>query len=759
MSLILYRFGRWAYRARKLVVALWMLVLLLAVAGSMLFGKPAVEGFTIPGTEAQQAMDSLSHTFPEMAGSSAQMVVLAPDDQRVDDEPSVQAVRTAVSDLQAIDGVASVADPFDPSITGAFTEDGRAALISVQFDQPTADVTEATSAGVVRVGELLADTLPVGSHVSTGGEAFAAVEVPHDNLTEVIGLALAFLILLATFGSFVAAGMPMITAVLGVGITLFAIELATAFADVSSTAPVLATMLGLAVGIDYTLFVLSRHVAQLRAGMEPEESAARAVATAGSAVVFAGLTVVIALIGLAIVNIPFLTVMGVAAAAAVALAVVVALSLTPALLGFSVGSLSRTIARSEAKRAFRRERIAASKTGGTGERRSTRYFARWVHLATVRPLVTIALVIGGVGMLSAPAMDLRLGLPGTESQPLDSSARQTYDLVAEHFGPGTNGPLVVTGSIDTSNDPVALMDDLRAEFVDLDGVAAVPLATPDPTGATGIVTIVPDSAPDSEDTKQLVESIRELAGDLESEYGVALSVTGQTAAGIDTSTLLSDALLPYVAFIVILSIILLAMVFRSIWVPIKATVGFLLTIGSALGSVALVYSWGWFTGPLGVDETGPVISFMPIIVLGVLFGLAMDYEVFLVSTMREEYVHGAGARSAITLGFARSAPIVTAAAMIMFAVFATFIPAADSTIKPIALALAVGVFVDAFVVRMTFVPAVMKLLGDRAWSVPAWLDRVLPSFDIEGEKLTRELADATEPSSLSVVGARDASAP
>ncbi|MGA9872583.1 MAG: MMPL family transporter [Rhodococcus sp. (in: high G+C Gram-positive bacteria)] len=753
MSLILYRFGRWAYRARKLVVALWLLVLVLTVAGSVVFGKPAVEGFTIPGTEAQQAMDSLSQTFPEMTGSSAQIVVTAPEDARVDDESSVQAVRAAVSDLQSVDGVASVTDPFDPSVTGQFTEDGRAALISVQFDQPTADVTETTSADVVNAGEQLTDTLPAGSEVSTGGEAFAAVEVPHDNLTEVIGLALAFLILLATFGSFVAAGMPMITAVLGVGITLSAIELVTAFTDVSSTAPVLATMLGLAVGIDYTLFVLSRHVAQLRAGMETEESVARAVATAGSAVVFAGLTVVIALVGLAIVSIPFLTVMGVAAAAAVALAVVVALSLTPALLGFSAGVFSRGVARSETKRSVNTTDKAPE---NSRVRRSDRFFARWVRLATVRPLVTIALVIAGVGMLSVPAMDLRLGLPGAESQPLDSSARHTYDLVAEHFGPGTNGPLVVTGSIDASGDPVALMGELRAEFAALDGVAAVPLATPDPAGTTGIVTIIPDSAPDSEDTKQLVESIRTLADDLEAKYGVALSVTGKTAAGIDVSTLLSDALLPYIAFIVILSIILLTMVFRSVRVPIKATVGFLFTIGSALGSVALVYSWGWFTGPLGVEETGPVISFMPIIVLGVLFGLAMDYEVFLVSTMREEYVHGAGARSAIELGFARSAPIVTAAAMIMFAVFATFIPAADSTIKPIALALAVGVFVDAFVVRMTFVPAVMGLLGDRAWSMPAWLDRLLPSFDIEGEKLTRELADATETPSLPAVGTRHA---
>ncbi|MGJ9421397.1 MMPL family transporter [Aeromicrobium sp. CF3.5] len=747
MSMFLYRLGRWSYRARRWVAGAWVLLLLATVAGSALLGRPPVEGFSIPGTEAQEAMDTLGEAFPEMTGSSAQVIVVAPDGSRIDDEPSKAALGTAVRTLGGIDDVVAVSDPFDPATTDGMTDDGTAALVSVQLGKEAAEVDGATLAGLTDAGDELRAMLPEGSQVSIGGEAFAAVEVPHDNLGEIIGIALAFLVLLVTFGSFVAAGLPLITAVGVVGVTLTAIGVVTSFADISSTAPVLATMLGLAVGIDYALFVLSRHVRQLREGMAAEESVARSVATAGSAVVFAGLTVVIALVGLAIVNIPFLTVMGVAAGAAVGLAVVMALTLTPALLGFSSGLLVRGIRRREAKRVARARHLEPDRSVVIDERKSvsTRFFSRWVRLATVRPLVTIGLVVGTIGLLSVPALDLRLGLQDAGSQPRDSSARQTYDLVAENFGPGRNGSLLVTGSLDGVDDPVAVMGALREDLLAVDSVASIPLATPDPTGTTGLLTVVPQSSPDSDETKDLVAAIRSAAGDLEAEHGVALSVTGAAAAGIDVSALLSDALVPYIAFIVILSLILLTMVFRSIWVPLKATVGFLLTIGSALGSVALAYSWGWFAGPLGIEQTGPVISFMPIIVLGVLFGLAMDYEVFLVSAIREDYVHGAGAQSAIMSGFSRSAPIVTAAALIMFAVFATFVPAADSTIKPIALALAVGVFVDAFVVRMTFVPAVMTLLGDRAWSMPAWLDRLLPSFDVEGEKLTRELASSGRP--------------
>ena len=741
MSVLLYRLGRRSVEARKTVVALWLLALVGLVVGSSSFARPLVEGYEIPGTEAQQAMDDLASSFPEATGASAQMIVVVPPGQRVDAPDAQEAITESVAELGAVEGVRSATDPF---VSGYLSGDGRAALVAIQLVDAGPDVPDSTLARLVEVAEQTEASLAPGARVAVGGEALGAVELPHDSAAEAFGLALAFVVLLATFGSFVAAGLPLLTAAVGVGVSLTAIEATTAVVDVSSTAPVLAMMLGLAVGIDYALFVLFRHVRQLREGMEAGESAARAVATAGSAVVFAGLTVIIALVGLVIVDIPFLTAMGLAAAAAVAVAVAASLTLTPALMSFASPLLLRRLARRQQRAARRRAASAPARTArrrpGPPERPAAGFFDRWVRLATARPRTTIAVVIASIGLVSIPALDLKLGLPDAGSEAAGTPVRETYDLVAEHFGAGFNGPLVLTGPIAAAGDPLAVVDGVARVVGQVDGVAAVPLATPNADGSAALVSVIPASAPESEATQALVEALRTLAPDLEAEYGVALSVTGYTAAGIDISSLLGDALLPYIAFIVILSLMLLTMVFRSIWIPVKATVGFLLTIGSAFGAVSLVYSWGWFAGPLGVEATGPVISFMPIIVLGVLFGLAMDYEVFLVSTMKEEHARGAGAQAAIRRGFARSAPIVTAAALIMFAVFATFVPGADPTIKPIALALAVGVLVDAFVVRMTFVPAVMTLLAENAWRMPRWLGSRLPAFDVEGEGLERLLS-------------------
>ncbi|WP_367882354.1 MMPL family transporter [Rathayibacter oskolensis] len=352
-------------------------------------------------------------------------------------------------------------------------------------------------------------------------------------------------------------------------------------------------------------------------------------------------------------------------------------------------------------------------------------------------------------------MSLRLALPDAGSQAEGTPARTTYDLLAENFGPGYNGPLIVTGTIIGSTDPLGLMADLQSEIESLDGVASVPLSTPNENADTGIIQVVPEGGPDSEATKALVAEIRDKHDYFQEEYGVDLAVTGQAAVGIDISDRLAQALVPFGLLVVGLSLVLLTMVFRSLWVPLKATLGYLLSVGASFGAVAAVFEWGWFADALHVDKTGPIISFMPIILMGVLFGLAMDYEVFLVSRMREDYVHGRSARAAVESGFVGSAKVVTAAAVIMFSVFAAFVPEGDTSIKPIALGLAVGVFVDAFIVRMTLVPAVLHLLGDRAWHMPRWLDRILPSFDVEGEGLTKELAlrDWPEPGATDAVAA------
>ncbi|NLF04230.1 MAG: MMPL family transporter, partial [Actinomycetales bacterium] len=367
----------------------------------------------------------------------------------------------------------------------------------------------------------------------------------------------------------------------------------------------------------------------------------------------------------------------------------------------------------------------------------------------------------GLALLTLPATDLRLALPDAGALPTSSTARQTYDLVSEHFGPGANGPLIVTGSIVTSTDPLGLMADLADELLAMDGVASIPLATPNESADTGIIQVVPTTAPESQETADLVHAIRDRHDYFLETYGVDLAVTGFTAVGIDVSAKLGGALLPFGLVVVGLSLLLLTMVFRSIAVPIKATLGYLLSVGSAFGVVTLVFERGWLAGLLQVDHIGPVISFMPIVVMGVLFGLAMDYEVFLVSRIREDYVHGGDARAAISSGFQGAAAVVTAAAVIMCAVFIAFVPHGDSNIKPIALGLAVGVAVDAFVVRMVLVPAVLQWLGDKAWWMPRWLDRVLPSFDVEGAGVRRELelADWPEPGADDAIAAADLRAP
>ncbi|NQX14129.1 MMPL family transporter [Microbacteriaceae bacterium VKM Ac-2855] len=747
MSSLLYSLGRWVFRARKLVALLWLAVVVLAGGGAVLLNAGTDNAFSIPGTQSQTALDQLSRTFPQVSGTSARYVVVAPDGQSVTDADIQTPVAAAVTALGDIDEVANVTDPYGDLVEGSISEDGQALVITAQMDGASADISTESRDALKAEANTLRDALPSGSQVSVGGDLFSQ-NLPAVSITEAIGLVVALVVLVLTFGSFLAAGMPLLTAILGVALSMSGIFIATRFASISSTTPLLALMLGLAVGIDYALFIISRHQDQLRQGMDPEESTARATATAGSAVVFAGLTVIIALAGLSVAGIPFLTTMGVAAAAGVGVAVLIALTLTPALLGFAGERLrpkdrraKRRAAKAKAKAEAEAEPEAVPAVAAHDPHEAPKGFFRgWVRAVTRFPIVTIVAVVAVLGVATLPAMSLRLALPDAGSQPVGTDSRTTYDLLAEHFGEGYNAPLIVTGTIIGSTDPLGLMADLKADIEKLPGVASVPLATPNENADTGIIQVIPEGGPDSEATKALVTEIRDLHDDFEEKYGVDLAVTGQSAIGIDISDRLGNALLPFGILVVGLSLVLLTMVFRSLWVPVKAALGFLLSVGASLGVVALVFNDGYFAEALHVAKTGPVISFMPIILMGVLFGLAMDYEVFLVSRMREDFVHGGNARSAVETGFVGSAKVVTAAAIIMFSVFAAFVPEGDGNIKPIALGLAVGVFVDAFIVRMTLVPAVLHLLGERAWHMPRWLDKVLPSFDVEGEGLTKELA-------------------
>ncbi|MFD4422112.1 MMPL family transporter [Agromyces sp. NPDC058484] len=794
MSSALYGLGRWAFRARGRMLALWLAVLAVLFTAGALLSVGTDNTYTIPGTESQEALDALARTFPQVSGTSAQLIAVAPDGGEVTDPAFEAAVEDALAQIATIPQVSSATSPY--TSTANLSADGSAALVPIQLSVGTTAVLPSTADALQSAGDALEAELPPGAQVAVGGQLFAQTAAGI-SITELLGIAVAYVVLLITFASFIAAGLPLVTALLGVGASLAIVFAGTWFVTITSTTPLLALMLGLAVGIDYALFIISRHQDQLKEGVEPEESAARAVATSGSAVVFAATTVIIALVGLGVAGIPFLTTMGVAAALAVAIAVLISLTLTPALLGFAgwriVAKRFRPASRPVAQ--HRADAAAHEPDPGVVERADAPaddpaaaddaaleellidddeapapprrgFFLGWVRTVTRWPVVTVVAVVALLGLAAVPAAGLRLALPDAGSLEEDAPARITYDLIAEHFGPGFNGPLIVTGSIIQSTDPVGLMNDLGDEIATVAGVASVPLATPNETGDTGIVQVIPEGAPDSEQTKELVAELRSLHDAFEEEYGVDLSVTGYTAAGIDISDRLAGALVPFGLLVVGLSLVLLAMVFRSVVVPTTAALGYALSVAAAFGLTSLVFVDGVFAEALNVADVGSVISFMPIILMGVLFGLAMDYEVFLVSRMREDYVHHGDAERAVDEGFVGSARVVTAAAIIMFAVFAAFVPEGDASIQPIAFGLAVGVAIDAFVVRMTLIPAVLVLFGERAWWMPRWLDRALPRFDVEGEGLAEEfaLADWPEPGArfalaaegVRVAGARDA---
>jgi len=727
VSTFLYAFAKRLVSARKWVLAIW-LVLLAALGGlAGLVNHGLDSRVTIPGTEGQIALDSLAHTFPQITGASAQILVVAGTDQDVTEGEYRTEISDAVERIEKLDEVNSVVSPFSEMGAKAVSDDHSAAIIQVQMTKGATEVSEEAKQELESATEALREALPDASSVTIGGQLFA-VELPELSVIEFLGVIIALVILIITLGSLIAAGMPILIAGVGVAASLSIMFISTSFMSINTTAPILALMLGLAVGIDYALFIVSRHREQLRGGMDPEESIARAVATSGSAVVFAGVTVIVALLGLSVAGIPFLSGVGLFAAVGIATAVLAALTFLPALLGFAGARL--TPKPRKARKGQNAERP---------DREPGRFFRGWVRGVTKHPLITIVAVLVVLGSAIIPAMSLRLTLTDAGALPKDSETRQTYDLISEHFGPGYNATLIATGTIITSDDPVGLMDDLGAEIAKVPGVARVVLSTPNASGDTGIVQIIPDGGPSDESTTALVKELRSMHDYFQEKYGIDLAITGMTAVTIDTSARLGDALLPFGILVVGLSIILLMIVFRSVWVPIKATLGYLLSVVAAFGAVSLVFEHGVLADFLNVAAQGPVISFMPIIVMGVLFGLAMDYELFLVSRMREEHVHGKSPREAIESGFMGSAGVVTAAALIMFAVFASFIPEGNTTVKPMALALAVGVFVDAFIVRMTLVPAVMALLGRHAWWMPRWLDRILPELDVEGAGLARAL--------------------
>ena len=711
MASYLYRLGRFSFRRRRLILALWLATLAMLGVGAATLSGPTSDEFSIPGTEAQEAMDLLGQRFPGAGadGAQARVVFAAPAGEKLTDGANRAAVAQTVAELKAGAQVAAVTDP----LQGTVNQAGTVAYAQVTFKVAAPGLTDADREALTDAAGAGRDA---GLTVEMGGDALQ----PEGGAgsSEVLGILVAAVVLVVTFGSLVAAGLPLLTAILGVGAAIGGIQIASGFVDLGSSTSTLALMLGIAVAIDYALFIVSRYRHEVTAGRPGEEAAARAVGTAGSAVTFAGLTVIIALSALAVVNIPVLTEMGLAAAFAVVVAVLIALTLLPALLGFA------------GRRVIGRKPKAVSAKPSAG--------LRWARFVTRRPVAVLVAAVLGLLVLAIPALDMRLGLPGDNMASPEATQRKAYDLLTDGFGPGFNGPLTVVVDAAASPDPknaaTVAADLLKA----VPGVVSVSPPTLNPAGDTAILQVIPASAPDSQDTESLVHAIRDQDDTLRDRTGAALSVTGTTAVNIDMSAKMGAALGPYLAVIVVLAFLLLTLLFRSLLVPLKAIAGFLLSVVATFGAVVAVFQWGWLASVFGIDQAGPIMSMLPVFLIGIVFGLAMDYEVFLVSRMREEHVHGAAPTEAVVTGFAHGARVVTAAAIIMISVFAGFILSPESLVKSIGFALAAAILFDAFVVRMTIVPAVMTLLGRHAWWLPRWLDRILPDIDVEGDKL-REL--------------------
>ena len=615
-------------------------------------------------------------------------------------------------------------------------EPGTVAMTQVRFDSPSPNLDTSVTARFQEIGEGLESRGITVDYSKEITQDLSSVMGPG----EVIGLAVAALVLLLMLGSLGAAGLPLLMALVGVGIGLAATLAATHLVEMNSTTPALALMLGLAVGIDYSLFILNRHRSQLAEGMPVRESIALAAGTSGNAVTFAGMTVIIALAALTLTGMPFLGVMGLSAAATVAVAVLVAVTLMPAVL--SLAGL-RVLPRKARERVLAGEHLQADEVTGGAHRdeRSTGWAAKVVR----RPWLAIAGVLGVVALLAIPVGSLRLGLPDGSAEPPESTAYATYDLVRDNFGAGANGPIVAVAELAQAvpaGDETALKSaqaDLAEPLAEIAGVERVVPFGVSADRRTLAFQIVPSAGPSTEQTVELVRELDARTPSIGTATASTIGITGQTVANIDISGQLADALPRYLAVVIGLSFILLLLVFRSVLVPLLATAGFLLSLGAAFGAVVAVYQLGHLSGIFQVHEPTAILSFIPILLIGVLFGLAMDYQVFIVSAMRESHVHGENARLAVVTGFNHSARVVTAAAIIMISVFGGFVFSHLAMIRPIGLGLAMGVLIDAFLVRMTLTPAVLHLLGERAWWLPRWLNRLLPDVDVEGAQLERRL--------------------
>jgi putative drug exporter of the RND superfamily len=752
MARLLYRIGKTAYRRWPLFLTGWLVAMVAvgAVAGTM--SRPMTDAFSIPGIPSEKAADLQAELFPTSGDAFDQatvtVVVAAPEGHTLTEPAYAAAVDDLIADLadgpqmpaegqlanpavagpaqqkQMVDAAVAAGTPrhqavADAQVLSPLSEDGRVGTITFNFDVDT--VADVQPASQVAVNEALATARDAGLTAESNGAGMSSM-APPGGASELIGIGIALGVLVLTFGSLVAAGLPILTAIFGVALGMTGITAMTAFMDIGSSTPMLATMIGLAVGIDYALFILARYRGELEHTGDRAEAVGVAVGTAGSAVVFAGLTVLIALAALSVVGIPFLTAMGLAAAATVLIAVLVALTLLPAVLGMTK---SKAFGGRVRKYLPKRDEHLRIRNNGT----------RWAGLVGKRPVAVVLLAVVALGALAVPLKDLHLAFPTDSTASVDTTQRKASDLIADAFGKGREAPMliVVDGRDVTADDRPVAYGEVVAWAAGQDDVLNAQIVGMNEEGTGAQIMVTPRTGPDETATEDLLTALRDGQAGIEADTGTTIGVTGLTAITTDVSERLSDALPVYLAVVIGLAFVLLTLVFRSILVPLTATLGFLLSVLATLGATVAVFQQGAF----GIMEGQPIVSFMPIFLIGVVFGLAMDYQVFLVTRIREAHVHGASPREAVVDGFRNSARVVAAAAVIMTVVFAAFMLQDEPIVKSMGFALAVAVVFDAFVVRMTLIPAVMYLLGEKAWWLPRWLDRLLPNVDVEGESLDR----------------------
>jgi RND superfamily putative drug exporter len=708
------RFATWITGHRKTVIVGWIVALIGFGMLASSVGSDFSEEFKLPASDSQEAFDLLENRFPAQSGDTATIVYKAEDG--VESAAVKKKMEGVFATVAKIPHVSEVSSPYQDGGTAAVSDDGQIAYATVQFDVITPKLDKDQAKRIVAATETAAGQ---GLQVEVGGQPIEEIreEEESGDSSLMVGLLAAIVILLLTFGSAVAMGLPLVTALFALGVGLSIVTLGTHVFDTAEFAPQLATMIGLGVGIDYALFILTRFRNGLDEGMEPRPAAIAAVDTAGRAVLFAGITVIISLMGMLLLGITFLYGVAMSAAVAVLFTMIAALTLLPALLVIAGRRVDRLRIPGLGKR-----------TPSTAE--DTRWF-RWSREIQKRPVLS-ALASGALLLaLCIPTLSLRLGSNDAGTDPAGSTTKEAYDLLAEGFGPGFNGPFAMVAALPGKGEDEGLVV-LHKTLEGESGVAKVTPIVLNPAQNTGVFQVYPTTSPESEATTELLDHIRdEVIPPIEQRTSTPVHVGGITAIFEDFGNAISEKLPLFIGVVVLLSGLLLMIVFRSILVPLKAIVMNLLSIGAAFGLIVAVFQWGWGASLIGVDGTGPIISFFPIFLFSIVFGLSMDYEVFLMSRIHEEWEHRKDATEAVTRGLALTGRVITAAAAIMITVFASFMLGEDRIIKLFGLGLASAVFIDAVIIRSVLVPAVMQLLGKRAWYFPDWLNRVLPKLHVE----------------------------